>query len=67
MGAEALARSVKEVTKCLRRKSRPRAEQAADLEKRWGGVTDDARRCFEFMAAEKRTRIEAMKDAPSLS
>ena len=31
-----------------------------------GGVTDDARR-FEFMAAEKRTRIEAMKDAPSLS
>ena len=66
MGAEELARSVKEVTKCLRRKSRPRAEQAADLEKRLGGVTDDARR-FEFMAAEKRTRIEAMKDAPSLS
>ena len=44
----------------------PAQSGAGDLEKRWG-VTDDARRCFEFMAAEKRTRIEAMKDAPSLS
>jgi len=59
---KALARSLEEVRKCLRRQCRHRAEQAANLEKQWG-VTDDERSRFRFMAAVKRTQIEAMKNS----